>query len=335
MLGHQPRRRRSARDEELDAAPTGHAPGEALDELAERRTELDLVVCGPLDVARHREDARARRPADPEAGVPVAAAFDDGRDGGQRLDVVDDRRLGEEALHRRERGLDARHRPLPLEARQQTGLVAGDVTARAAVEDHVEVEAGSEDVPAEEPALVRLVYGAPEPLVPQGELAPDVHERLMALDRERGDDGALDQLVRVPLQEHVVLEGGRLPLVRVHGEVARVHTLGQERPLLAAAEPGAAPSPQTRRLHLLVLDRLGGHPERLAQRLVPAGREGPLDRPRVLGMVAEALGDDTGLGHQRAAPVSTRVPEIVRGVRARDLYSSMIVVAASTSTGPW
>ena len=203
------------------------------------------------------------------------------------------------------------------------------------MEDHVEVEAGSEDVAAEEPALVRLVDRAPQPLVPQCELAPDVHERLMALDGERGDDHALDQLVRIPLHEHVVLEGGRLPLVGVHGEVARVYVLGQERPLLAGAEPGAAPAPQTRRLHLLVLDRLGGHPERLAQRLVPAGREIPLDRPRVLGMVAEALGDDAGLGHQRAALVSTRVPEIVRGVRTRDLYSSMIVVAASTSTGPW
>ena len=315
MLGHQPRRRRAARDEELHAAPAGHSPGEALDELAERRTELDLVVGGPLDVARHGEDARARRPADPEPGVPVAAAFDDGRDRGQRLDVVDHRRLGEETLHRRERRLDARHRPLALEARQQAGLVAGDVAARAAVEDHVEIEARSEDVPAQEPALVRLVDGAPEPLVSQCELAPDVHERLMALDGERGDHDALDQLVRVSLDEHVVLERGRLALVGVHGEVARVHVLGQERPLLAGAEPGASSAPQTRRLHLLVLDRLGAHPERLPQRLVAAGRQVPLERPRVFGVVAEPLGDDAGLGHQRVASAPTRVPETVRGVR--------------------
>ncbi len=243
--------------------------------------ELHLVVGGPLDVTRHREDPRARRPADPHPGVPVTAAFDDVRDGRQRLDVVHDRGLGEQALHGRERRLDPRHGALALEARQQARLVARDVAARAAVEDHVEVEAGPEDVPAEEAVLVRLGDGAAEPLVPQGELAPDVDERLMALDGECRDHDALDQLVRVALHEHVVLERGRLALVGVHGEVARVHVLGQERPLLAGAEPGAAPAPQARRLHLLVLDRLGGHPERLAERLVPAGREVPVDRPRV------------------------------------------------------
>src|SRR2546429_178629 len=83
----------------------------------------------------------------------------------------------------------------------------------------------------------------------------------------------------------------RSPLAGVRGEVAGVHPLGQDRPLRAGADPGAAPPPQPRPLPLLVRDRLGGHPERLARRLVPAGREVPLDRPRVIGMVAEALGD--------------------------------------------
>src|SRR5262249_26803900 len=211
----------------------------------------------------------------------------------------------------------------------------GDVAAGAAVQDQVEVEAGPEDVLAEVAALVRLRDRLAEPLVPERELAPDVHEREVALDREGRDDDALDELVRVALDEHVVLEGGRLALVRVHGEVARVHVLRQERPLLAGSEPGTAPAPQARRLHLLVLDRLRRHRERLAHHGVPARREVALDRPRVLGVVAQALRDDPRLGHQRVAPASTRVPEIVRGVRTRALYSSMMVAAASASTGPW
>ena len=55
-----------------------------------------------------------------------------------------------------------------------------------------------------------------------------------------GDDHALDELVRVALDEHVVLERGRLALVAVHREVAREDVLRQERPLLPGAEAGAA-----------------------------------------------------------------------------------------------
>ena len=90
------------------------------------------------------------RPVDADLGVLLAAHLHDVRDRRQRLDVVDDRRLRVEAFDRGERRLEARHAALAFERLEQRGLLAADVRAGAAVHDDLEVEAGTEDVLAEE-----------------------------------------------------------------------------------------------------------------------------------------------------------------------------------------
>ena len=157
------------------------AAGEVVDELAERHAELDLVVAGPLDVARHREEARAGGAVHAHRRVPLAAAgcmmcgtVD------MRLDVVDDRGRRVHALHRGERRLDARHRALAFEARQQARLVTGDVAAGAAVQDDLEVEAGAEDVLADEaPCRTRRRSPARAARAPSAELTAEVDERVV------------------------------------------------------------------------------------------------------------------------------------------------------------
>ena len=156
----EPLRRRAARDEELDLAVLADAAREPVDQVAERHAELDLVVAGLVHVARHREDARAGRAVDAELGVLLAAHLHDVRHRRQRLDVVDDGRLRVEALDRGERRPDARHAALALERLEQRGLLAADVRARAAVHDDVAVEAGAEDVLAEEALGARVGDGA-------------------------------------------------------------------------------------------------------------------------------------------------------------------------------
>ena len=74
---------------------------------------------------------------------------------------------------------------------------------------------------AEEALRLRVGDGLREPLVAERELAAEVDEREVALDRERRDRDALDELVRIALDEHAVLERGRLAFVGVHHEVAR------------------------------------------------------------------------------------------------------------------
>ena len=284
------------------------AAREPVDEVAERHAELDLVVAGLVHVARHREDARAGRAVDAELGVLLAAHLHDVRHGRQRLDVVHDGRLRVEALDRGERRPDARHAALALERFEQRGLLAADVRARAAVHDDVEVEARAEDVLAEEAlARARRRSRAIEPFVAERELAAQVDEREVALDRVRRDRDALDELVRIALDEHAVLERRRLAFVGVHHEVARERVGRQERPLLRGREAGAAAAAQPRHLHLLLHVGRVALGEHLAQRLVRARRERAVDRPRVVGTVVQPLRDDPrsrvdGASGQRALP---------------------------------
>src|SRR5215207_6656658 len=165
----------------------------------------------------------------------------------------------------------------------------------------LEVEAGAEDVLPDEALVVRVGDRLTEPLGTQTELTAQVDERGVALDRERRDDHALDHLVRIALDEHVVLEGGRLAFVAVHREVAREDILRQERPLLPGAEARAAAATEARRRHLGD-DVLGRHAERLLQTLVRAVADRGVDGPRVVGALAQELGDDARLGCHRSAP---------------------------------
>ena len=171
----------------------------------------------------------------------------------------------------------------------QRGLLAADVRARAAVHDDLEVEARTEDVRAEEALGARVVERLRQPVVAERELAAQVDERLVALDRERRDDDALDQLVRIALDEHAVLERRRLAFVAVDHEVAREQVGGQERPLLAGREVGAAAAAQARDLHLLLHVGRVALGEHRAQRLVRAARRRAVDRPRIVGPLVQPL----------------------------------------------
>ena len=48
LVGHEQRRGRAARDDRLDRAPARRAAAEALDQVAQRRGQRQLVVAGPL-----------------------------------------------------------------------------------------------------------------------------------------------------------------------------------------------------------------------------------------------------------------------------------------------
>ena len=71
--------RGAARDDRLQLAPVGDAAAEVVDELAQRRAGLDLVVAAVHDVAGERDDARAARVRDAELRVLGAAHRDDRR----------------------------------------------------------------------------------------------------------------------------------------------------------------------------------------------------------------------------------------------------------------
>ena len=169
---------------------------------------------------------------------------------------------------------------------------------------------------------LRVGDGLDEAVVAERELAADVDEREVAADRVRRDDDALDELVRVALDEHAVLERRRFAFVAVHHEVAREDALREERPLLAAREVRAAAAAQTRTPRPAPGRRRGRRPRaRRLQRVVATGRERAVDRPRVVGPLVQPLRDDA-----RSSINSPWLPEIVRAGSAPRLYCSTIVV---------
>ena len=251
----------------------------AVQEVAERRRAVDdLEHARPLDVAGHGDHARAGRRLGADAEVGGGVVAQQPRQVGQRLDVVDDRRLAVQADGgREERRLEAGHAAVALEALDQRRLLADHVRAGAPLHDDVDREVGAEDVLADVAGGVRLVERGGDALLGHRHLAADVEEALREAGGVAGDQAALDQLVRVELHQQPVLVGAGLALVAVDDEVAGPDALRGEAPLDAGREAGAAATEDGRRADLLV-DGLGRAGQRRLEALVAVGGEEAVER---------------------------------------------------------
>ncbi len=288
--------------EGLDLVAGLGAAGEAVDQLAGRDPELDLVVAGTADAAGDRDDLGPGRLLGAEALEPVGALGDDPRHVGERLDVVDQRRPAVEALDRREGRLQPRVAALALERVQQRRLLAADVGAGAAVDDQLEVAVGAEDVRPQVARLVRFGDRGVEDVGLVVVLAADEDEGVAGVGGEGGDRDPLDQLVRVALHQLAVLEGAGLGLVGVAAEVLGHLPARQEGGLFAHREAGAAAAAQAGVFELLedlVLLHLavGLLQRRVAADQPPVAVEGP--QRRILGALQQ---------HPRLPPVSHPEP---------------------------
>ena len=104
---------------------------------------------GPVDVARDAEQARAAVFRRAQARIPFAAAAQNFRDRGKRLDVVDHGGRSVQAHHGRKGRPDARIAALAFERFHQRRFFAALVGARAGVRGQIEIEAAAEDIFAE------------------------------------------------------------------------------------------------------------------------------------------------------------------------------------------
>src|SRR5690606_12271352 len=98
-------------------------------QFAQRMPEGDLNEAAALDVTGELHGQRAPRAAAPEVLVERRTLVEDDRHAGERDHVVDDRRLAEQTLDRRQRRPVPDHAALALEALQQGRLLAADVGA--------------------------------------------------------------------------------------------------------------------------------------------------------------------------------------------------------------
>ena len=136
LVGRQKAHADSARHDGLRPPALPHAAAVLVDQLAGGDAQRQLDAAGAVDVPADAVQLRAvaalvarivgvGRHAD--RFEPIDAALEDVRHATERFDVVDDRRLAEQAFDRGERRLDPRPGPLAFEAFDQAGLLAADV----------------------------------------------------------------------------------------------------------------------------------------------------------------------------------------------------------------
>ena len=123
----------------------------------------------------------------------------------------------------------------------------------------VEAEVGAQDVLTQQAVVAAGLDGDAQALQGQRILGPAVDVALVGADGARPDHHALEDGVRVALQDAPVHERARVALVGVAEDVLLVaRGLGGELPLEAGGETGAPAAAQTALLDL-VDDPLGGH----------------------------------------------------------------------------
>src|SRR5438552_539897 len=93
-----------------------------------------------------------------------------------------------------------------LQRSQKRGLFSADVSAGPAVDDHIQIKAGSLNVLPKPVLAVGFIDGALQALRRPEIFAPNVDVRLMTADGVSGDDHTLEQSMRVPLQDVAILK---------------------------------------------------------------------------------------------------------------------------------
>ena len=125
-IGRQAAARRSARLHRLELAALRNPAADFEDHLAQGDSHRNFNQAGVLDPPSQGKDFRAFALLGADTGIPLAAVADDGRDIGEGLYVVDERRLPEQPFHRRIRRPRTRRPALPFHRSDQRGLFAAD-----------------------------------------------------------------------------------------------------------------------------------------------------------------------------------------------------------------
>ena len=143
----------------LELLARGDAAADVEDDRGQRSAHGHFHQAAVGDLAGEGEDGRALALLGADAGEPVGAPVDDDGDGGQGLDVVDDGGFAVQPGLRREGRAGAGHAAPALDGGHQRRLLAADESAGAFLDMHAEVEAGAEDVLAQEALLLCLLPG--------------------------------------------------------------------------------------------------------------------------------------------------------------------------------
>src|SRR6266852_4690875 len=245
-------------------------------------------------MAGNGKHARAAVPGSAAVGVGFGALEDDRGNGAERFDIVNDGGAAVEADDSREGRPDARIAALAFQRFHKSRFFATFVSARAGVDQEVEIEAGAEDIFTEIAARISFFKRAFDDIEDVAILAADIDETAIGVDGAPGDDDALDHLVRIHFHQRAILAGAGFGFIGVTDDVFRFRRiLGDEGPLHAGGEACAAASAEVGFFYF-VDDGFGGHLlESFFEGLIAAGLKVDVDLVGILH--AEALTDEDGL----------------------------------------
>ena len=235
------------------------AAADVKDDLPQGGAHGDLNEAGVYHVAGEGEGLGAGALLGADGAVPLGAVADDEGDGGEGLHVVENRRLGPQAVLHGTGRLHAGHAPVALDGGSQGAALAADEGAGTPVYMEMEGEVGAQDVVAQQAQLLRPGDGVAQAGHGQGVLGADVDVALIAARRHAGNEHALDDGVGVALHDGAVHEGAGVALVAVtHHVLLALGLLTYALPLASGGEAAAAPAPQTGVQNFLT-DGLVGH----------------------------------------------------------------------------
>src|SRR4029077_14782933 len=135
-----------------------------IDHATERNAEGDFVHARTDYVAGKTKQTVSCGISGADARVSSTAAADNFRNIDERLDVIYNGRLAEQASLGGERRLVARLAAVALNRIEQRGLFAANVRARASAQLDVKAKALAQDVIAQQSISTSLVDGVPQPL---------------------------------------------------------------------------------------------------------------------------------------------------------------------------
>src|SRR5277367_781037 len=169
-----------------------HAASDVFNQLAQIESQRKLIDARLIDVPENRVQARAAIFRSAQAGVPIAAAANDGGHGAERFHIVDHRGAAVQADDGGKGRLDARIAALAFERFHQRGFFAAFVGARAGVGREVEIKSAAENILAEKAFGVGFGDRGFQDVNNVAIFAADVGVALIGTDGAAGDHHAFD-----------------------------------------------------------------------------------------------------------------------------------------------
>ena len=192
-----------------------------VEEMAVGPPERKLVDARTGNALIEGEEHRARGARHAEGAEPVGAVADDCRDMGERLDVVDGRRLAEQAGLPRVGRLLPRPCLAPLDDFEGGRLLARDVARRCRSKADLEREGGAEDPRAEKSCRVSVGDRTPRALERLDHILDEVEVGDRGAGRERAERRSLEDFVGILRDEKPVLAAPGLVLAAIGDDVSR------------------------------------------------------------------------------------------------------------------